>query len=191
MASYELRLTGFNRSAYVTMGHANDTGITDAVAIASNLLDAFGGVGSMMTRLDNNVVNASCTVRLGQDGADPIVGTDTGSIAGSRSGESPSPNVAVLIHKRTAAGGRRNRGRMFVPWGVTDAEVNEDGTLLGTVISPWNGALNSWRTLLTTASLPPVVLHSVGLTLPGVPTPITSMTVDPVVSTQRRRLGRR
>lgn len=173
------------------MGHANDSGVTDPVTLASNLLDAMLGATNFQSRLDSNVTMRSCTVRLGQDGGEPLVGVDTGTQPGLLSSASPPANVAVLCHKRTAVGGRRNRGRLFLPWFVIETNVAEDGVIDGSTVSAIQTALNNWRTTLVTASLPPVVLHSVGLTTPGAPTPITSFQVDALVATQRRRLGRR
>lgn len=190
LASYELRLTSFNRSAFITMGHENDSGVTDPVTLASNLLDAMAGGSSFQARLDSNVVMASCTVRVGQDGGEPLVGQDTGTLAGSLTATTLPPNCAVLVHKRTARGGRRGRGRLFIPWYADEGGVNEDGTLTSTILNPMQTALNGWRTALVAASLPPVLLHDTGLTTPGAPDLITSFTVDPVISTQRRRLGR-
>lgn len=190
-ASYELQLTGFSRSAFITMGHENNTGANDPVAIAEALLDVMITGTSFDNGLDSNVVMRSCTVRLGQDGGEPIVGVGTGSTPGSLSSASPPANVAVLVHKRTAAGGRRNRGRLFLPWYVIETNVQEDGTIDSGTVSGMNGFMAGWRNEMITANLPPVLLHSVGQTIAPAPTPITSLTVDNLVSTQRRRLGRR
>lgn len=189
-ASYELRLGGFARSAFVTCGHENDTGSNDPVALASALLDTMIGADSFQGLLDSQVVMASCTVRLGQDGGEPLVGVDTGTIAGSRNSLSPAGNVAVLVHKRTASGGRRNRGRFFLPWHIANTNILEDGTIDSTTVAALQTDMNGWRTALVAASLPPVVLHSTGLTVPPAPTPITTFQVDNLVATQRRRLGR-
>lgn len=190
-ASYELQLAAFSRSAFITMGHENNTGVNDPVELAETLLDAMLTGVTFQDGLDSNVTMRSCTVRLGQDGGDPLVGVGTGSATGGLSSASPPANVAVLVHKRTAAGGRRNRGRLFIPWYVIETNVQEDGTIDSGTVSAINGYMNGWRTNLVTVQLPPVVLHSVGNSVAPAPTPITALTVDNLVATQKRRLGRR
>lgn len=190
LASYELRLASFNRSSFITLGHKNETGLTDPTAIAAAAYDPLLGSGSFQGRLDSNVTLASCTVRIGQDGGDPLVGQFVGSQTGLLSATTLPPNCAVLIHKRTARGGRRGRGRLFIPWYVDEGGVAEDGTLTGTVLTPIQNAMNGWRTAMNLDNLPPYLLHDTGLTATGAPDLITSFTADPVISTQRRRLGR-
>lgn len=187
----EMRLAGFSRSAFITYGVENEAALTDPVAIAQAQLTALSSGGGFLTQLDNSVTMASATIRLGQDGGEPLVGVATGVLTGALTSNSPSANVALLVHKRTAVGGRRNRGRFFIPWYVSEGDVGEDGVIVGTGVTAKQNAMNSWRIALGAAAFPMVVLHSVGNTAPGVPTPVSALQVDPLIATQRRRLGRR
>lgn len=96
------------------------------------------------------------------------------------------PNCAVLIRKTTTLGGRRNRGRMFVP-PVFPGETQISPT--GIIADPQLDQLQTWwsaaLTALQVAGVPPVILHSEP---PFTPSPITAWVVQDRIATQRRRL---
>lgn len=123
-----------------------------------------------------------------QDDPGPLQGEHIAQQVGLGSAGALTPNVAVLIRKFTASGGRRNRGRMFVPpvW-PPETNVSPNGAIAGTQL----GDLQNWwefvRAGMTTAGLPIVLLHS---QVPFTPTPVTSISVQAIVATQRRRLRR-
>lgn len=130
---------------------------------------------------------------VGQDGLDPIVvSTNTVPVAGGRSISMPPQNTCVLVQKRTALGGRRNRGRMYVPNLLADADVSDLGDLTGA----WQAALQtSFDNLLTALDTglggspiptPMVILHGTV----GIPTPVTSLIVSGKAATQRQRMRR-
>lgn len=96
-----------------------------------------------------------------------------------------SPNTSVLIHKQTASGGRKNRGRMFVP-GIGETSVDGSGAIAAGVRTTWEGAMEDLYDGLVAGGLQPVVLHGDATT----PTVITSLAVDGRTATQRRRLRR-
>jgi len=48
----------------------------------------------------------------------------------------------------------------------------------------------AWRLALSSAAVPLVLLHAPGQTALPPPDPVTGLTVDRIVATQRRRLGR-
>lgn len=149
----------------------------------------------------NTMQLASILVKLGPN--------DTGAsaelayvIAGTSFANAEAPNVAALVTKVTATGGRRGKGRFFQP--VPAEAIVATGGLLD---SAWQAGLQSeltsWRTGMSTAGLPLVVLHSypytwtlvggvpkrdydTGASLPA-PTPITSLNVAQRVASQRRR----
>lgn len=154
--------------------------VADDFALAWNL-NAAG-------RLDSNVNWGPVEARVGQDGGVALAGVGSLTGSGSRSGDSPSPNVAVLIHLRTARGGRRGRGRKYVPWYVGETEVDETGTITPAVVTSCTTAFSNLRTALTSNGLDLCILHSSGLTPPGDPDLVTSVACDPRVATQRRRL---
>lgn len=99
-----------------------------------------------------------------------------------------TPNVAFLLRKRTGAGGRANRGRMYMP-GVSEQDVDGVGKVVPSKLTEWANALQAWGIERNTLHFRPYVLHSpnkLGITPP--PTLITIIGCDDVVATQRRRL---
>jgi len=97
-------------------------------------------------------------------------------------------NVSFLIQKRTALPGKHGRGRMYWP-SVAETDVDAVGavspgakTRLQTMLTAWLNAISTATTFDSYA-----VLHE---TSTPVSTKITSLSVDPVVATQRRRLRR-
>jgi len=98
-------------------------------------------------------------------------------------------NTAYLIHKLSAFGGRRNRGRFYLP-GVGEPEVGITGALTTAEKTRIQTALNAWFTQLN--SIPNIddviILHSTGITPTPAPTAVIGFQIDPVVATQRRRL---
>lgn len=111
------------------------------------------------------------------------------NLAGTSAGQGTSPNVAYLVHKNTALGGRRGRGRMFYP-GVNESGVDDAGNVLSASVTAYNTAFAAYLTQMEAGGGDLVVLHAPGNTSIPVPTPILSLTMDPKVATQRKRLRR-
>lgn len=130
---------------------------------------------------------------FGQDGADNIV--VVGPVlndAGGSSANSLPPNCAVLARKRTDLGGRRGRGRVYVP-GIAEGEVGPEGNNSNAQLAGFQGAfddmMTAWSTDVTDGPVTPVVLHkSEGIGPEPVPTPIVLWEVERKIATQRRRL---
>jgi hypothetical protein len=141
--------------------------------------------------MDSSVVMGAVRVSLGTDGTGDLVYVLTTTVNGGASiTNALPPNCAVLIHKSTARGGRRGRGRMYLPWTVLEANVDEVGVLTSTVITSHNAAVSSWQAALSSGGNPLVLLHAPGKTATPAPDPVTSMSCDRLIATQRRRLGR-
>lgn len=186
--SLKFVLDSFIRPSFVTFG-VNPTA-TDPDLVAGQVLAAAFASGGLNSQLDSNVRITECIARLGTDGAEDLIGLATQTTVGGRSGGSVPPNVAILVHKRTARGGRRGRGRMYLPWYCSDNDTNEDGTLLGAAVTAMQNATIKFVSDLDASGNPMVLLHSPGRTTAGPPDPITGIVVSNVVATQRRRLGR-
>lgn len=140
--------------------------------------------------IDTNVLMGPVELIVGQDGTENTTASGATIAAGGRSETSVPPQVAVLYTKTTARGGRRGRGRMFVPWAVGTANVGESGTIGSTYVTTLLNAGNAFRAALATALIPMVVLHSEGASTPGPPNAVTVLTPSSLVATQRRRVGR-
>jgi len=118
--------------------------------------------------------------------SEPITWEHASSTPGGNSGTSAPPNCAMLLRKHTERGGRKGRGRMYIP-GVTADSITDAGTLGGAtstfelqlqdVLTDMFGALNS---------ADPVLLHQDEAD--GDPDVVTRWELDSMVATQRHRL---
>lgn len=126
---------------------------------------------------------------------DPIVG----NVAINTS---MAPNTAYLVNKVTALGGRRNRGRMFLP-GVFDGAVDDSGLVASGTVTQIQTALDDFLASMSIFGLSLLILHSPAYTWglvnnqprriysstpPPDPTPVTALIMTGMVATQRRRL---
>lgn len=127
---------------------------------------------------------------VGSDG-EPGRFVTTGVLAGTHAGYEDLPaNVAAIIQKQSGLAGRRNRGRMYFPY-LDETRVDQSGRLGASYQTDFQTAADAIYTVMTplgSANLEtPVLLHSEA---PTTPTVVTSLTVSPIVATQRRRLVR-
>lgn len=137
----------------------------------------------LLGNLNNHVTGTTIDFVLGQDGPDDVVISRAWGSPGVAGGNMTPINSAFLLQKRTATGGRRGRGRMYLP-GVGEGAVGDDGTLdagvaagIQTNVDNWLGAWpGDWV---------PMLLHQVA---PFTPSQITVISVSPKVATQRTRL---
>ncbi len=179
---------GLSRPAYLTFGV--DPSATDPQSVAASISGTMAAAGSLASVLDSETVISEVRVSLGTDGGEDLVGGITTSITGGTGHSSLPPNCAFLVHKRTARGGRRGRGRLFIPWCSSETNVDEAGIIQTAYLNTFQTAMNTWLSGLAAGSCPMVLLHDPGITSPGPPNVVTALTVDKLISTQRRRLGR-
>lgn len=106
-------------------------------------------------------------------------------VAGGSAGSGAAPNLAYLVQKRTNLGGRRGRGRMYLP-GVSEGDVGSDGVIDSSALSALQADLDAFFTAMNAADLSPVLLHNDV----GSPTVIQSLNLATVAATQRRRMRR-
>jgi len=120
------------------------------------------------------------------DPSEPIVEEFSGSDVGSGTSPMTPPNTAFLFRKYSAAGGRKNRGRFFVPY-VRESLVGEDGVISSGTVSGLTDAATAFVAAVGAALEVegPVILHTDPL---DTPTPMTSVAAMNKVATQRRRL---
>lgn len=158
------------------------------MALADAIFDAWNAsIGSLM---DAEVLMGPVELRVGQDGGDALAVSGT-HIANGGTVQSAAPsNVAVLIQKRSTRGGRRGRGRMYVPWLISDANVNEVGIIVAGTVTAIQTECIDFLAGLTAASTGMVLLHNTGGSAPGSPDVVNALIVDNLIGTQRRRLGR-
>jgi hypothetical protein len=192
--SLELTNVALTRPSFITFGVDPSSIFPDA--IANSVLTAVIAAGSLLAAIDSNVTLTAVRVSAGTaSGEDLVYELPTTNVGGFASTSLP-PNCAVLVHKVTARGGRRGRGRMFLPWAASETAVDEAGKIGSADVTVIQGRMNTFLTALTTNSVAMVLLHRDSgpevspPTAPGDPDSVLSLRVDPLISTQRRRLGR-
>lgn len=184
-AQVNCRFTG----AAVPNGAEITFGVEAGAASASDVADdVFTSLSSsnLQSSWVANCILSSILVKLGPNDTGPShvratslngawAATDAGAVA-----------PAVLIRKSTALGGRRGRGRFFLP-GVPESVISAGGTYGGTYVTDTQGRATALLVALTANNVPMVLLHGDSST---VPTPVTALAVQPVLGTQRRRQRR-
>lgn len=171
---------------YTAFGVDLAAGVSATQAVADELL-----LTSWNT-LDN-IVSADFQGGLGH----VVFGNDGGDIridgSGSQSnGLAPASslpnNCAYLVRKLTASGGRRNRGRMFIP-GVPEGNVIANGEITSAWRTTVQTALsNFYASIFGLANVDDLVLfHD---SAPFTPTVITDLVLQNKIATQRRRMRR-
>ena len=135
------------------------------------------------------------TLRVGQDGGPSLVYTANLDVPGTSTAAKLPQNCSLLIHKMTERAGRPGRGRLFVPNVLRESDVNDVGVLDSGLWSELTNTAQGWSLAMAgfgdEALDPPaqmVLLHNTGAPGGTVPDTVTKLTVDPRISTQRRRL---
>lgn len=188
--------TGMAREAVVTFGIEYETGAGTLSSICDFVFQQW--FETLGATVDSEVLQGPARGRFGVAGDVPIAaeGVNTGNSVSVD--QRPPAQVAVLIRKLTNRGGRRGRGRMYVPWAVNEASVNEVGGISTGTVSDFQDAADELLVQLGTASgedgpCPMFLLHvqsTEQVTPPGTPSLVNGLVVDSLVATQRRRLGR-
>lgn len=190
----------------VTLGAAvvfavrNSTAFTPT-GVGLAVVDAINTSG-IMANLSANLDITSILVKQGPDdsGASALVAS---AIPGTKAGLTSPANVSFLMHKITAAGGRRGRGRSFWP-GVSESDVDEQGTILAATVTAFQTDVDALLTALSVETIPMYLEHApptswvlvdgqprrVATGPAPAPTEVTDVVIDPRAATQRRRLRR-
>lgn len=170
-----------------------------SVGLANKILTDF--TSEFAAVIDDAVTIGPARLAVGQDGGESLVFIGSATAVGTSAQASMPSNVAVLLRKTSARGGRRGRGRMFLPWALSDAAVDDTGVILGGVITNLQTRADDFLNNLTldagaTLATPMVLLHTESgqdvenPTATGLPNEVTALTVDGLIGSQRRRLAR-
>lgn len=180
------------RQMSVTFGVEYDPLGPDAgVQIADRAAQAWVD-STLRDRTDSSITLASIDVTIGPT-PDPIIFSKAYGTAGNTAFETPPLNTALLVRKNSAVGGRANRGRFYWPGLLAETDVNEVGIINPASVTAIQTDFNAFFTELAAAaepgqaSLAMVVLHDEDSPA-TVPTPVTSLSVDGLAATQRRRM---
>lgn len=143
---------------------------------------------SFLTMQSSAITLAEVRVKYGPNATGPEGGVTPG-VAGSRANSGVPPNTSLLVRKSTAGGGRRARGRMYIP-GLLDSDVDVDGFITPATVSAFQTEANEFFDGAEAGGLPLYVLHAPGISATPAPTVMTGLQVQGVAATQRRRMRR-
>lgn len=184
---FQYQIVGDNEPMYTHLAYSM-TDSPDQAAVDAGFT-AFQNLFKTITTNDSVLV-----------GGHILVGSDPGTVrwessltpvVGTVSGVNVPQNTAFLVRKQTELGGRRNRGRMYIP-GVPESWCTGAGvvpignvTTINTVVS----ALTVGGSIVTAFGFlgGPVLLHQSDS---QTPTAVVDLQCQRVVATQRRRLRR-
>jgi hypothetical protein len=175
------------RGAAIT-GAGINAGALTAAAIAEALGNSIAA--ELVPLISNGVVLREVYVRLGSNDGLGLSFTRLLTATGGDLGSPTSPNVTYLFKASTNLGGKRGRGRFYLP-GVTEGSVSEAGNLGGDKRTALTAGAVDLLTAMDAVTLPLAIAHRYpeGFIGPKLaPSVVTLLTVDPRVATQRGRL---
>lgn len=176
-----------SRSAAITFGVDVSASTGTHVATCNEVLTSFSNTFGAV--LDFNVTAGPAHLGFGQDDGSVIqeVGTNPWTLGVTQ--VSTPPAIAVLVRKSTATGGKRGRGRFYLPWCLATTSVDEAGNVSSAALTNLQTKASAFLADLAAGPSPQpmVLLHQVGSSTPS---PVTSLTVAGQVATQRRRQTR-
>lgn len=187
--------TGNSTYKVATMGFADSTIPTEANAesIKTSVATNF------YSRLSSQYSIAKVAIRWQQEAGIQryVETTSTPDLFNGAATPLPS-NCAIIIQKKTAFGGKKNRGRMYVP-GLPEGLVDQHGNISSSELASLNVVADSIFTGFN-AVFDDLVIHhhyppSVGPPLAGqvdpsqTPTVVTSLEIPVRIGTQRRRMS--
>lgn len=125
-------------------------------------------LSSVLVKLGPNETGLSAEVGSGQTGASGSAGM--------------TPQNALLVHKVSTRGGRKGRGRLYLP-GITEGTADESGNIASGTVAIYQAGFDGFLADMDSATLPIVLLHGDSTS----PSLVTALTVDARIATQRRR----
>lgn len=189
-AQVNLKFTGDDlpTGAEMTFGLRHDVAALTPLEVAQAVSQAWGTTAELFDYQTTQVSQDRVLVKFGPNDTGPSV-EYSNPWNGSIAQDTVTANTAVLIRKTTAVGGRRGRGRMFMP-GLPENQVDGSGALNTTYQAGIQTSWNNFFDALEGADLPLYLLHSEGPAILVPPVPLTSLDVSATAATQRRRLRR-
>lgn len=167
--------------AECTLGFENGTG--GSAQTAADAL-AVMWVARIMPLLSSGLQFTGTLVKLGPNTTGPSAISPASTSGGDAAAIVPG-NVSVLIKKVVNAGGRKNRGRLFLP-GLDEADVDSASGVASAKLTALGTGFTNLYNDMVAADLTPYVLHG-DLTAPSL---MTGFAPQLKVATQRRRLRR-
>lgn len=195
----KLQRNDMSRASEVTFGLL--AAGAPSLAAAQDVVDDFqvNFNATLRNLLDTNVSVQPPTVRLGDGSTTPFEAVAAGAAAnGLDANTFVPPNVAFLFKKTTGVGGRKNRGRMYLPFALATSDVGENGVIVGAAVSGGTTQAAAFLAQLITDATPMVIVNKAFntplpphfVTVISAGPNVTAFAAEATVATQRRRLGR-
>jgi hypothetical protein len=189
---HEFSLVGDPEPMFCIFGWSSEEGVVDLPAVALGFHNA-GKQLHLGLSVPSCTLNRTTVTFVASAGGGTTVAEAFSPQAGGNTTDGLTQNTAWLIKKATATGGRRGRGRAFWP-GVRADQVTDAGVVTAaTVASYASNLLTYLNSVKATAGVGDmVILHddAPGATTLFAPSPVTLLTMDNRVASQRRRLRR-
>lgn len=189
-----LKHASLARTAVITYGINTADAAGDYTVLADDQVLKFHNAWT--SELDSQVTIGPAVLRVGQDGGDPLAVEGSVTETGDETAAMLPPNNNLLVKKASNLGGRRGRGRCFIPWVVQDAACDEVGVIDPTSLAVRISDAESWLAVLAgttpgTYESPMYILHdSRGAGTEPSPTLVTGLTCPALIAVQNRRIGR-
>ena len=138
-----ISLTGDADPFNVTWTSANDSSY-DEQTYTNNQHTVFAAAwASKMTNI-STLDKVVCRFGQTPPAEDLIYESQNGPTPGTTSAEMLPQNVAVLVRKLTGLGGRKNRGRCYMPTVCKESEIGSTGIINTAGMTSLQGAADAW-----------------------------------------------
>ena len=187
----ELRNSGDPQPWYITFGVDLTNAAGDNIGAGDQINAAWND--SFNSSLRTTTTHTGVRMTIGTGDPDNLVLFVADGTNGTSSDEKLPQNCALLVSKTSAFGGRKNRGRFFIPNILAESSVSEVGVIGAGTVANYQGFADLLLASLSPGddgafNLPMMILHNnTGPSTPA-PTLVSKLSVSNVISTQRRRL---
>lgn len=159
----------------------------DPTTVADQVYDSFTQIGCAYTAVNMQLgwffTGVSVTF---MDESGPITGQHLETVAGTSTGTTVPVNCAILATKQTASGGRRNKGRAYLPpLSPSETSIDNVGNITSPTLASAQLSYDTCFEALNDTDCSPVLFHQ---SAPFTPTPITGFRLSGLLATQRRRM---
>lgn len=201
LITQSLLRTDMSRASLITFAVSVTAGV--GVANAQDAVDDFQANfnANIAPAMDSNVNIQPPFIKLGDGTNVPAEAVAAGAaIVGGNAGTYAPPNIAALVKKTTGFGGKKSRGRTYIPFILPVTAVSENGTVDPGTATALNVRLATFLGQLITDGTVMVIANKI-FTVPVPPLKpfvseiqvghnVLSYLCEPMIATQRRRLGR-
>ena len=186
--TFIFRCQGIDRDITWSLGLLDDDfGTTSAEEEAGDMVSYWSTTGRPYApaQMTTQWTFLGCSVtKMLEEG--PLTGLNLPSIVGTKTGAPVPVNCAYLARKNTTLGGRRNRGRAYLPPLFGDeTTVDQAGEIAIATVNSINALILLSFTAMTAGGYHARLFHTEA---PFTPTPISGMSVQTTLATQRRRM---